>query len=225
MTESPFDPHAARLFVFDFDGVVVESADIKTEAFEALFSDYPRHLDKILEYHLRNEGVSRFEKFEWIHNKLLGVPLTPEQAQQLGDRFSELVMQRVLEAPHVPGALELLEFLSDSGIPAAVASGTPEEELTQIVSDRGLSRYFAAVHGSPMTKPDILRSLSNAWGLRPEEIIMVGDAGTDFKAAQDAGTQFFARERPDSDAPWRGSMAATGADLNELLDRLQPAPG
>jgi beta-phosphoglucomutase-like phosphatase (HAD superfamily) len=48
-----------RAIVFDFDGVILESADIKTNAFRALFASYPEHVDQIVDFHLRNAGVSR----------------------------------------------------------------------------------------------------------------------------------------------------------------------
>ncbi|GAF78578.1 unnamed protein product, partial [marine sediment metagenome] len=31
-----------KAIIFDFDGVIVESSDIKTEAFRELFQDYPQ---------------------------------------------------------------------------------------------------------------------------------------------------------------------------------------
>jgi beta-phosphoglucomutase-like phosphatase (HAD superfamily) len=37
-----------EVVVFDLDGVLLESADIKTEAFRVLFEGYPAHLDQII---------------------------------------------------------------------------------------------------------------------------------------------------------------------------------
>ena len=44
---------------FDFDGVVLESAQIKTEAFRDLYSGLPELLPRILQYHQQNVGISR----------------------------------------------------------------------------------------------------------------------------------------------------------------------
>ena len=41
-----------RAVVFDFDGVIIESGDIKTEAFLELFAAYPEHLPAIKRHHL-----------------------------------------------------------------------------------------------------------------------------------------------------------------------------
>ena len=36
---------------FDFDGVILESMNIKGWAFEKLFEKYPEHIEKIVEFH------------------------------------------------------------------------------------------------------------------------------------------------------------------------------
>ena len=42
--------------MFDFDGVILESGDIKTQAFLELFAGYPQFRGTILEYHLGHWG-------------------------------------------------------------------------------------------------------------------------------------------------------------------------
>lgn len=43
--------------IFDFDGVIVESADIKTNAFAELFEREGKDAEeKVVEYHLKNAG-------------------------------------------------------------------------------------------------------------------------------------------------------------------------
>ena len=44
-----------RSIVFDFDGVLVDSVNIKTEAFARLFDhEGPEVLEKVVAYHLEN---------------------------------------------------------------------------------------------------------------------------------------------------------------------------
>ena len=54
-----------KAIFFDFDGVILESVSIKGDVFQKLFADYPEHLAEILNYHLENGGVSRYDKFEY----------------------------------------------------------------------------------------------------------------------------------------------------------------
>ena len=60
-----------KAIFFDFDGVIVESAGIKTEAFRKLFSNYPDQVDEIVDYHKANAGISRYDKFDYIYEKIL----------------------------------------------------------------------------------------------------------------------------------------------------------
>lgn len=205
-----------RAVVFDFDGVIVESGDIKTEAFLELFAGYPRHLAAIKRHHLDNLGISRFKKFAWIYENLLHEPFDTGEKIRLGDRFSAIVFQKVCETPFVPGAREALEALASAGLHLAIASGTPQDELDRIVDARGLRRFFAEVHGSPTEKATATASVIKRWGLAPTEVLFVGDGTTDHAAATSAGVRFLARRTPDLAAHWAAVGCACVDDLREL---------
>jgi beta-phosphoglucomutase-like phosphatase (HAD superfamily) len=50
---------------FDFDGVLAESVNIKTEAFKQMYAcNGDEVAGKIARHHVENGGVSRFEKFK-----------------------------------------------------------------------------------------------------------------------------------------------------------------
>ena len=170
-----------RAAVFDFDGVVLESVEIKTIAFRRLFADHPEG-ERIVPYHLANGGISRFRKFQWFYEEVRGEPLTEAESERLGARFSELVLDEVRRCAFVPGARELLERLAPR-LPLFVASGTPEDELRGIVAHRELGDLFAGVYGTPPTKAEILRRIMDERGLDPAELVFVGDAMSDFKGA------------------------------------------
>jgi len=40
-----------KAIIFDFDGVIIESMDVKTKAFTFLFKDYLEHLPEIINLH------------------------------------------------------------------------------------------------------------------------------------------------------------------------------
>jgi phosphoglycolate phosphatase-like HAD superfamily hydrolase len=181
-----------RAIVFDFDGVILESHDIKTEAFLALFAQYPEKLDAIRSYHLNNVGISRFVKFEHIVREILRRPYTEEDRERLGAEFARLTHERILACPEVPGAQSLLPRLGGRVL-RIVASGTPEEELRQIVRERGIADWFDEVWGTPRTKTEILRDAMTRHGLPPPSVLMVGDGMSDYKAACEAGVGFLAR--------------------------------
>ncbi len=179
--------------VFDFDGVILESADIKTQAFRQLFeNEHPQHVDEIVEYHLREEGVSRYRKFEHIYNTIIGEELVPAHSQHLGQRFSDLVLEGILAAPFVAGAREYIETHGQQ-LPLFIASGTPQEELEYIVRERGIADYFSEVHGTPRRKEEIVRDILRRHDLDAAHVAFVGDAESDLRAAKATGLVFVAR--------------------------------
>jgi phosphoglycolate phosphatase-like HAD superfamily hydrolase len=184
--------------VFDFDGVLVESMDLKTQAFATLYRPYGEEVvSKVVAHHLAHGGVSRAKKFRHYHETLLGIRLTPENEIALAQRFSELVEDAVVAAPPVPGAIEFLEKFFRV-LPLFVASGTPEDELRRIVERRGMSPYFAGVFGAPRVKGEILSHIAAVGGFPRASMLMVGDAYADYEGASAAGTDFIGRGKPSS---------------------------
>jgi phosphoglycolate phosphatase-like HAD superfamily hydrolase len=179
--------------VFDFDGVLVESVDVKTQAFAALYSPYGTDVVRlVVGWHLAHGGVSRFQKFRHFHSEFLRRELGEVEEQELGRRFSQLVEDAVVASAWVPGALEFLE-VHHLRLPLYVASGTPHDELQRIVLRRGMAGYFRSVFGSPASKGEILSSILSATGYSPQRVLMVGDATTDYEGALQAGTAFVGR--------------------------------
>ena len=219
----PWELPSARLeaVFFDFDGVILESADLKTEAFRKLFSDHPEHLEAILRHHLENLGVSRFQKFAWIYRELLGAELAEEEAADLGQAFSDLVLEDALRCPPVPGALELLERL-DGRLPMFVVSGTPQQELEMLVERRSLGRFFAAIRGTPPDKATNLNALLDDGGFDRRRVLMVGDGLSDHRAALSAGILFVLRETPSQAELCRHLECPRVPDLAQLGRRLAP---
>lgn len=171
-----------KAIIFDFDGIILESVDVKTWAFEKLFERYPGHLLEILRYHMENGGVSRFIKFRYIYKSILRKPLTKDLFDRLCRRYSRLVYQRVVGAPFVPGALGLLKKYSKRCL-LFVISGTPQKEMARIIKDKCLSGYFTEVFGSPGAKSLWTKRILKQYRLNPKETVFVGDAMSDYQAA------------------------------------------
>lgn len=176
--------------VFDFDGVLVDSVDVKTRAFTALYEPYGVEVArKVGAWHLEHGGVSRYEKFRYFHRAFLDRALPAEEEARLAERFSALVEEAVITADWVPGAHEFLDAWYGR-IPLYVASGTPEEELLRIIDRRGMTRYFAGIAGAPKKKGAILRDFMQRSGTTPAHTLMVGDAMTDYNGAVEVGAPF-----------------------------------
>ncbi len=205
--------------MFDFDGVLVESVDLKTRAFAALYEEHGKEVAAaVVDYHLAHGGLSRFEKFRHCHRAFLGRELAVDEERSLGERFAVLVEDAVVAAGWIPGAHEFLEDWHQR-LPLFVASGTPEEELLRIVRRRNMAHYFAGVGGTPSTKGQLIAGFARAAGIAPARVLMVGDSTTDYEGARDAGSDFAAVASPSTAK--LGSGVPVLEDLRGLAELIE----
>ena len=184
-----------KAIAFDFDGTLIESIEMKTNAFKELFSDYPDNWEEIKEYHLHNEGISREVKIPYIYNKFLKLPLSAERQKETVSDYSDLVFEQMLTIPFVLGADEI--FTAERGSQKQfIASGTPEWELKLIFDKRDITKYFDGIYGAPASKEEIVRNFSSESGIPMEEMLFVGDAQSDYEASRVCGMDFVWRKRP-----------------------------
>ncbi len=206
-----------KVIVLDFDGVIVESVDIKTEAFRDLFGDYPQHIDDIMNYHLSHNAISRYIKFEHIVTHILGETYNEERAREIGARFSELVRQKVIECPYVKGVEEFLQYFSGR-VPLYIASASPQEELEVIVKARAIDRFFKGVYGTPWEKHDVIQEVMAAEKVRLDEVAYVGDSEEDLALAQKTGVVFVGRVNKE---PFGDAMIPSYPNLVGVKGHLQ----
>jgi phosphoglycolate phosphatase-like HAD superfamily hydrolase len=206
--------------IFDFDGVLVESVDIKTRAFVEL---YARHGEAVMgaveRYHLGNTGISRFVKFRHIETDILGQPpLDKEGVERLAARFAQLVIDKVVAAPMVPGAQAFLDR-QRGRVPMFVVSGTPSDELAAIIERRGLEAYFEGSWGSPGSKAGHIAELLNLHGLDAGRCLMIGDAMADYEGARANHVPFLGRVASGGASPFPPGTK-TFTDFTELPEHL-----
>ena len=212
-----------KAIVFDFDGVITESMDIKTKAFAYLFRNYSENiLKKIIKLHLDNGGMSRYEKFRIIYKDYLKCNLTKNEEERLGREFSEFCLSKMITCPYVKGAKEFLEA-NHKKYMFFIVSGTPHDEINHIAQIRQLHKYFIGVWGTPKTKSELLKMILKEYALKPAEVVFIGDATTDYDGAKDAGIRFVARIASGKYNPFESNMFKIEysiEDLSSLEDLL-----
>jgi len=143
------DIDSYQAILFDFDGVLCECMDVKTEAFAELFKPFGEEIvKKVVKHHIENGGISRYHKIRLYYGEFLGSPITDDKVNEIAEKFSKLVVEKVIASDYVKGAKELLEKYYKK-IDLYVVSGTPQEELDLVVNKRGMRKYFKGVYGTP----------------------------------------------------------------------------
>ncbi|WP_276613020.1 HAD family hydrolase [Cylindrospermopsis raciborskii] len=183
---------SANLVFWDFDGVIKESVDVKTRAFEALFLPHGSEIAaKVRLHHEANGGVSRFEKMP-LYLTWAGIEPTESTVKVWCDRFSDLVLQAVLESPWVPGVPDYLEthYQQQHFI---LVTATPQTEIDVILHRLGITHWFRQVFGAPTRKAEAIGLVLNQQQISPQYALMIGDAESDWNAAQSHGVPFILR--------------------------------
>ena len=208
-----------KAIIFDFDGVLVESVDVKTRAFARMFEYKGEEIvQQVTDFHLKNGGLSRVYKFKHYYKEILRLALSEEKLEELCDTFSRLVIDEVISSPYVKGAKAFLDKFH-SKLDLYVASGTPNDELREIVKRRGMDMYFKGIYGSPALKGDIARMVLRQNGYNANEVAFIGDSITDLKGAQDSGTRFIGRVDSSGNDPF----VNLGVEIIKDLDALDGA--
>ncbi len=172
-----------QAFLFDFDGVLVDSVEVKTESFAKLFESYGLDIqNNVVEYHRKNGGVTRREKFKYYYKHFLNRSLTERELEKLCNNFSSLVINKVVAAPEIPGATDLLKKRHRE-VKCFIVSATPDDEIKLIVQKRKIDKYFVEILGSSHSKKENIDYLLKKYNLLSEKCLFFGDTESDYKAA------------------------------------------
>ncbi len=179
-----------KTIIFDFDGVIVDSLEVKTNAFAEMYKPFGEEVvKKVVKYHLENGGVSRFEKFKLYHKNFLGIEVAENEIKGMVKDFSTLVLDKVIKAPYVLGAKEFIEANYDKYM-MFISSGTPEFELKEICIRRGINEKFKGIYGSPSKKSTHVKKILSDWKLNSDEVLFIGDSLSDYEAAEQNDLHF-----------------------------------
>lgn len=171
-----------KIIFFDFDGVIKESLDVKTNAFVKLFEPFGKDVaERVSKHHLDNGGMSRFDKFP-VYLSWANKPATPEVVNNYCQQFSKIAFQGVVDSDWVPGVKEYIQKKYNETI-LIVVSATPQQEMENILTTLDFRKYFTAVFGAPASKKESIRETMLKYRIAPEECLMIGDARADMDAA------------------------------------------
>ena len=175
------------IWVFDCDGVLLDSNGVKTQAFREVAMRYGVEIaDEVVRHHLEHGGISRHVKLRRIFDELLHRPDEPGEFDELLRRFATASRRGLESAAVEPDAAALLAELADAGHVLHVVSGGLEEEVRWVLDRKRLGKYFTSVRGSPTTKwqhvDDLVAHRSAA-----SPAVLVGDSREDLRVALEHG--------------------------------------
>lgn len=174
--------------IFDCDGVLLNSNKVKTQAFYDTAVIYgEKEATELVNYHIKNGGISRFKKFQWFFDKIVSTSDLYDINYML-NKYAAQVSNGLM---YCEVDVALAPLFNRSYSPNwLVVSGGAQDELRKIFELRDLTKFFnSGVYGSPQDKYQIIDeqiSLNNIRG----NTVFIGDSKYDFEVAKFYGFQF-----------------------------------
>jgi phosphoglycolate phosphatase-like HAD superfamily hydrolase len=212
-----------RCAIFDFDGTLAQSVQIKRDAFYAAATGIPGATAALKEILADPAAGDRHRVFATLAARL-GSAAGPHTAVQLTERYTALCFAQISACPEVPGALECLQALQRAGVRLFLHSRTPIDALLPLVRARALAGHFEAIWGAPTHRKEAVRQALAAVRCAPREAVLVSDDGPDALVAAEAGVRFVGVALGDStSAPPEFASATVLATLTGLPALLRAA--
>jgi HAD superfamily hydrolase (TIGR01509 family) len=208
-----------QAFIFDMDGVVVDSEPLHERAFLAVLEEigYGRNHGIDFPAYFGKSDVIVWRDFVARHRPAQSLE---ELLARKEKKFGALLQQ---EEPVFDGLPELLAKLWLRG-PLALASGSRHPTINAVLALRGLRRFFRVVvssedvaHGKPA--PDIFLRTAELLEVAPNACCVIEDSAAGIDAALAAGMTVIAitNSLPAEKLSRATHVVETYAELEELL--------
>jgi len=202
---------------WDFDGVIKESTDVKTEGFRKLFAEYGWEIQKqVVHHHELNAGISRFVKIPYYFKTFLSRDLTKDEITAYCIQYGMLTNEAVVNAEWVPGVKQYLSSYRHKQ-DFFIVTGTPQNDIDWIIDHIGIKDYFRGIFGSPRTKSEILSAFFQKGTHSREQCIMIGDSVADYQAATESHIDFLLRATPGNRQTFKEIYCPSILDFKEML--------
>lgn len=185
---------AVNVIVFDFDGTLIDSNQLKYDAFFRLFpSDEStrRIVTKVLNESLEQSRYVILRQVLARNSEIKEESIIETEVQRLVGEYNSIVLEGAKQCCEMPGAESLLRYLLSTGYRLYLNSTTPQEALDEIVRHRKWNGYFCGIFGFPNSKAAILRGIIRRESVEPEQVLVVGDRQSDLDSAEQAHCRFF----------------------------------
>jgi len=204
-------------FVFDCDGVILDSNRLKSQAFASALPGEPAKLvQTFVEFHQHHGGISRYEKFRHYFQELKKSQDDKEEIRIALKRFAATVKKGMIECDYVPGVLEFMNLAKLRGISLFVVSGSDEDELKEVFRHRNILNLFNQVYGSPTNKNENAGKVIEIMGLQKNGCFF-GDSKSDYVASKRYKINFiFVKDYTD----WKDGSKTVG-EKNKIANFLE----
>ncbi len=175
---------AIRGFIFDLDGVLVDTAEYHYRGWQRLADEEGLPFDRQANEALR--GISRRESLMLILNGRRFPECRIQEMMERKNRYYVESIQQITPADMLPGALDLLQEIRQAGLKCAI--GSASKNTCSVVEKLGIEHLVDAISdgysvANPKPAPDLFLHAAAQLSLPPAVCVVVEDAAAGIEAA------------------------------------------
>ena len=180
-----------EVIIWDFDGVIIDSDEIRTNSFKETFKEFgKRNVDKLIEYHKLNGGLSRYDKVDFFFKKIINQNISDSEFISRVNLYSKFCLERLCDKSLlINDSLDFIKVNYKNYL-FHIASASDEMELRNICKELDISHFFRSIKGSPTTKVDNVKDILKNNNYSTHKCCLIGDSNNDMDAANINGITF-----------------------------------
>lgn len=171
-------------YIFDFDGVLVDTMSAHFECYRQALADVGVPIDR--EQFYRQAGMTGIEQIRYFVTKAG----RNDDPQLIYQRKKELWKANRAATDQIGNNLELLNILRAQGVRTAIATGSSRQTIESIMAEHGIVADVVIAaedvqRGKPF--PDLFLCAAEKLGVAPQDCVVIEDSDAGIEAAQAAG--------------------------------------
>lgn len=177
--------------LWDFDGVILDSMKVRDFGFREIFKSFKKDkIEKLIDYHRENGGLSRYVKIRYFFENLLNQEISEERVNEYASMFSDIMRVKLIEKKNL--ITDSVDFIRNNykKYNFHIVSGSDQNELRFLCDQLELSQYFLTIEGSPTPKKKLVNDILEKKSYSKKETCLIGDSINDKDAAEENNILF-----------------------------------
>ena len=187
-----------KVIFWDFDGVILNSNEVRDMGFSETLKDYPAdQVNKLLEFHRINGGLSRYVKFRYFFEEIRNEKLSDARLNELTNSFSTIMKKALSDKGLlIMETVYFIKELFEKGWPMHIVSGSDGTELLYLCKKLEIDQYFLSIQGSPTPKKELVSNVLLKKSYDKSKCLLIGDSVNDLEAAKTNDIAFYGYNNP-----------------------------